>query len=114
MTGQLLKAQDWEEMARDANFRPAAMAALCSISLRQLERFFVKHFDKTPIAWSRALRCEQARQLIARGWTNKAVAAELNFANESHLCHEFRRVYGLPPRSFGPAHRKPENVAFLQ
>jgi len=98
-------------MAREARFHPVAMAALCSISLRQLERFFAEHFNTTPIAWTREFRCKQARQLIARGWTIKAVATELDFANESHLGHEFRRVYEL---SFAPTHRKPTSVAFLQ
>lgn len=106
MGGQLLRIQDWETTARQAKFHPATMAALCTISLRQMERIFVRRFKTTPIAWTRALRCEQARRLIAKGWTNKAVAIELGFANESHLCHEFRRVYGSPPRSFAPTYRK--------
>jgi transcriptional regulator GlxA family with amidase domain len=114
MSGQLLKIHDWESMARQAKFHPAGMAALCSVSLRQMERFFVERFNKTPIAWTRELRCEQARRLIAKGWTNKAVATELDFANESHLCHEFRKVYGLPPRSFSPTYRMPQNVVLLQ
>jgi transcriptional regulator GlxA family with amidase domain len=114
MSGQLLRIQDWESMARQAKFHPAGMAALCCISLRQMERFFVKRFNKTPIVWTRELRCQQARQLIAKGWTNKAVAIELGFANESHLCHEFRRVYGSAPRSFAPTYRNHKNVAFLQ
>src|SRR5438477_12679799 len=114
MRGQLSRIQDWETIAREAKFHPVTMAGLCSISLRQMERFFVERFHKTPIAWTRELRCEQARQLLARGWTNKAVATELGFANESHLCHEFRRVYGLPPRSFAPTYQKPKIVAFLQ
>lgn len=90
------------------------MAALCSISLRQLERFFIASFKKTPKGWTRELRCKLARQLLAQGWKNEAVATELNFANASHLCHEFRRLYGLPPRGFAPIYRKPKNVAFLQ
>src|SRR5271166_5772557 len=77
MSGQLLRIHDWESMACQAKFHPAGMAALCSVSLRQMERFFVERFNKTPIAWTRELRCEQARRLIAKGWTNKAVATEL-------------------------------------
>src|SRR6266404_146986 len=104
----------WEEVAREAKFQPAAMAGLRSISLRQLERFFVEHFNKTPIAWTQELRCQMARELIAKGWTNKAAATELHFANDSHLCHEFSRCYGLPPRSFAPTYRsRRNNVAFL-
>jgi hypothetical protein len=47
----------------------------------------VMQFKKTPVAWTRELRCELARKLIEEGWRNKAVAAELHFANDSHLCN---------------------------
>lgn len=106
MDGRLLGIQDWENLAKEAGFQPAMMAALCPISLRQLQRFFVQHFNQTPGKWMRKLRCEQARRLIAEGWSNKAVAAHLGFSNESHLCHEFRRVYGVPPQSFAPLYGK--------
>jgi AraC-like DNA-binding protein len=45
-----------------------------------------------------------ARQRIVEGLANKAVAAELGFANESHLCHEFKRAYGTSPQAFFPLH----------
>src|SRR5262245_21851044 len=114
MSRQLSHIDSWEDVARQANFQPATMAGLCSISLRQLERFFIAHFAKTPREWTRELRCELARQLIAKGWTNKAVVIELSFANPSHLCHEFRRLYGVPPRDFAPTYRDSKNVALLQ
>ena len=40
MSGRLVRIEKWETLARQADFHPAQMAALCSISLRQLERFF--------------------------------------------------------------------------
>ena len=99
---RLLRIENWEKLARDARFRPAVIAALCPISLRQLERFFAARFNTTPRTWAKALKCRLARQLIAQGWSNKAVACEVGFANESHLCHEFKRVYGTPPQTFAP------------
>jgi len=102
MNARLLKIQNWEHLAREAQFQPATMAALCPVSLRHLQRFFTIRFSQTPGQWSRQLRCRLARQLIAQGWSNKAVATELGFANESHLCHEFKRLYGEPPQSFAP------------
>jgi len=114
MNRPLSRIELWEDLAREANFQPDAMAALCSISLRQLERFFVERFNKTPGAWAQELRCRLARELIEAGWMNKAVAAELHFSNDSHLCHEFRRRYGVSPRAFAPTYRKSKNVALLQ
>jgi len=102
MSGRLLKIQQWEELAREARFQPAAMAALCPVSLRQLQRFFLKTFNKTPTQWTRELRCCIARQFISEGWSNKAVVAELHFANGSHFCHEFKRVYRVSPQAFSP------------
>ena len=99
---RLLRIENWEKLARDARFRPSVIAALCPISLRQLERFFAAQFNTTPQTWAKELKCRLARQLISKGWSNKAVACEVGFANESHLCHEFKRVYGAPPQRFGP------------
>lgn len=100
--GRLMRIGDWEGLARAANFDAQDMAGLCPISLRHLERFFANIFDQTPRNWLRHLRCRIALELISQGWSNKAVAAELHFADPSHFCHTFKRVYGKSPQSFGP------------
>jgi AraC-like DNA-binding protein len=92
--------QEWEEVARRAEFKAAKMATLCSISERQLQRLFRQHLGCTPSQWLRTLQCRLARDLIARGATNKAVASELKFANESHFCREFKKFFGTSPQSF--------------
>ena len=102
MNAPLLKNQDWENLARQAKFQPGMMAALCSVSLRQLQRFFAEVFQQTPREWARERRCRIARQLVSEGWFNRAVAEELGYGNESHLCHEFKRFYGVPPQAFAP------------
>jgi AraC-like DNA-binding protein len=114
MSRNLSKIRSWEDLAQHAGFQPAAMAARCDISLRQLERFFAGNFHKTPKIWARELRCSLAKKLLAEGWTNKAVAHELKFTDDSHLCHEFKNLFGFPPRAFGPTNRNSKNVAFLQ
>ena len=95
-----MRVDRWEFLASEAKFQPSLMADLCLVSLRQLERYFTFHFKQSPGKWARELRCRLARDLIARGWSNKAVAAELHFGNESHLCHEFIHHYGVPPQAF--------------
>ena len=111
MSGRLLRVEKWEVLARQADYQPVKMAALCSISLRQLERFFALRFGQTPGEWSRELKCRQALKLITEGYSNKAVVAELRFAGASHFCHEFKRVYGTSPQSFSCGG---QNVAFRQ
>ena len=120
MSVPLLKAQDWEGMARDAKFRPATIAAFCSISLRQLERHFAKQFHRTPVGWTRDLRIRVAQQLFSQGWSNKAVVAELGFTDSAHLCREFRKMCGTTPQYHAPVHLSKRNavgrgdVALLQ
>ena len=99
---RLVRIQEWEALAVEAGYDPATMAALCPISLRQLERFFKTRFGKSPRAWVMELRCRRARELIQRGYSNKAIVLELNFADESHICHAFKKMYGRPPQTFAP------------
>ena len=105
MFARLLGISNWEELAQDANFDPGKMADLCLISLRQMERFFAQNFHKTPREWVRELQCQFAKTLIAQGFSTKAVAAELRFASETHFCHSFKRVFGVPPQTFAPRYR---------
>ncbi|HEV2211015.1 MAG TPA: helix-turn-helix domain-containing protein [Verrucomicrobiae bacterium] len=102
MRSRLSRIQNWEALASEADFQASVIAALCSVSLRQLERFFIARFHRTPQQWVRDTRVEFARQLIAKGFSDKAVAIQLHFGGSSHLCHEFKRVYGTSPQSFAP------------
>jgi AraC family transcriptional regulator len=105
MSSRLLKVANWEKLARGADFEAAKMASLCSISLRQVQRFFKQQFGQTPAAWLRDLKCRRAVALISRGCSTKAAAKKAGFASPSHCCHEFKKVYGVPPQSFAPGVR---------
>ena len=102
MSSRLLKVADWEKVAAHASFKPETMASVCSVTLRQLERFFKLQFGQSPSAWSRELRCRLAVTLISTGYSTKATAKELGFASPSHFCHAFKTVYMISPQSFAP------------
>jgi AraC-like DNA-binding protein len=112
MSARLLRIQDWEALAKQADFEPAKMAALCPISLRQLERFFAEHFHKTPENWILELKCRLARKLITTGYSSKAAATELRFSDDAHFCNLFKRIHGVTPQSFAPIFgSRSQNVA---
>ena len=107
-------AQDWERMAKNADFRPAKMASLCSISERHLQRIFKKYLQCTPSRWLRDLQCRLAKELISQGYSSKAAAAELKFATEAHFCREFKKIFGASPQCYAPNHIGYLRLALLE
>ena len=112
--GALFRTQDWERVARDADFRPAKMALLCSVSERHLQRIFKKYLQCTPSYWLRELQCRIAKGLISQGYSSKAAAAELKFATEAHFCREFKKIFGASPQSYAPNHVSYLKLALLE
>ena len=110
----LVGTQDWERMAREADFRPAKMASLCSISERHLQRIFRKYLQCTPSYWLRDLQCRLAKELISQGYSSKAAAAELKFATEAHFCREFKKIFGASPQNYAPNHVGYLKLALLE
>lgn len=105
------KIGEWEQMAKQAAFKPDTMAALYGCSRRQLERIFDEQLQTTPGCWLRELQCRLAKELVSQGWSNKAIAAELKFANESSFCKKFNKIYGVSPQTYAPRWNPPRNVA---
>jgi len=74
------------------------LAMTVSLSPRQLERLFRRHFDCTPGQYYLKLRLETARDLLRR--TNRAVldvAIACGFASTSHFTKCYRERYGCTP-----------------
>jgi AraC-like DNA-binding protein len=90
----------WQLLAKEAQFSPAKLAALCGVSDRHLQRIFKRRFGCPPSKWLRALQCRIAQELIRQGHSNKAVAAELGFLRDAHFCREFKRHFGVSPQKF--------------
>ena len=106
MSSRLFRIADWEKLAAAAKYKPEAMAALSGVGLRQLQRFCNAQFGKCPGDGLREIRCKRAAELISQGYHTKEAATEAGFANASHLCREFKKVYGDSPQSFSPAANK--------
>ena len=102
MSTRLSRIEDWEKLSADARYELDAMASLCGVSLRHLQRFFKFEFRQRLGQRVRRMRCRRAAILLSTGMRTDAVARELGYANSSHFCHEFKKVYGVAPQSFAP------------
>lgn len=94
----MLKPETLQKVAAEADFQPKTMAAICHVSLSDLEAHFRTVFKQTPGQWMREVRSHSVLRLLAEGHKLEKIATMLKFANSSHLSNEFRRVHSAPPR----------------
>ncbi|MGH6745770.1 helix-turn-helix domain-containing protein [Novosphingobium sp.] len=90
-----------ERLERDAT--PPSLeelAALCSVSVRQLTRGFLGSRGCTVGQYVHHHRLEMVKRLLATQESIKQVANAVGFASTSSLAHAFRRATGLTPRQY--------------
>lgn len=69
------------------------------VARRQLERDLRRWFDVSPKQLAQIARVQGVARLAARGLTLSATAAELGYADQSHMTREIRRLTGVTPLS---------------
>jgi AraC-like DNA-binding protein len=77
------------------------LARQAGISVRSLERAFVRTFQTTPLRYLNRVRLQAARHALVH--THKpiaAIAAETGFYDQSHLTAQFTRAYGQSPSRY--------------
>jgi transcriptional regulator GlxA family with amidase domain len=89
--------QNWPELAQQANWSASTLAEKCNVSLRTLERRFLKQVGKSPHAWLSEQRLHQAIELLRDGSSVKETAACLGYKNQHHFSREFKKQNGHPP-----------------
>lgn len=87
----------WAELAQEANYSTAALASLCGLSIRQLERNFKHTMDQSPKRWLNALRLQSARKLLQDGGSVKEVALSFGYRHPQHFSRDFRKFFGVSP-----------------
>jgi len=76
----------------------AAIAVRANLSVRQLERLFLKHLRCTPGHYYTVLRLERARQLLRQtSATILDVALATGFTSHSYFAHTYRNHFGRSP-----------------
>jgi AraC-like DNA-binding protein len=92
----------WETLAVQAKFCPHALATLCNVSLRTLQRRFDRTYGMPVGHWMRQLRLARAYNRIAGGESVKSVAYDLHFKQLSHFSRVFKEAYGVAPTLISP------------
>lgn len=84
----------------DTNVRVEELAALASMSRFQLTRQFQRRFGLPLHAYHLHLRLEEAKRRLGRGVPIVQIAADLGFADQSHLHRRFKGAFGTTPDVF--------------
>ncbi|MCM2294628.1 AraC family transcriptional regulator, partial [Allorhizobium sp. BGMRC 0089] len=103
MLQRLLSARQ-EAMAKDfirahhnQDFSLAELAAVCGLSRSYFIRAFRQTVGVTPYRWLMEYKIGRAKELLLGDQTIAEIAAELGFADQSHMGRSFVRAVGLPP-----------------
>ena len=89
--------KNWSELAKQVKWSTSTLAKQCGVSVRTLERYFLKEIGKCPKSWLAEQRQHQALELLHEGSTVKEVANQLGFKNQHHFSREFKKKSGYPP-----------------
>jgi len=89
-----------------ADLAAADLAAAAGCSRYAAYRAFHQAYGLAPSDYQRQLRVRAARQLLSRGVSPAAAAAEAGFADQAHLTRWFRRYYGITPGAYRSAVRR--------
>ena len=97
MASALRQIRDWEQLAASAKYNVAKLADECMVSSRHLERFFATAFGTSPHKWLHSLRMRRALELLRDCSQVKEVAKLLGYKDATHLTHDFKTFFGIPP-----------------
>lgn len=97
MNSRLNQIQDWLPLAQHANWSVTRLAKLCKVSVRTIERHFLKTIGKAPKAWMTEQRQMQAVKHLRNGSLVKETASLLGYRHAATFTREFKKIYGQNP-----------------
>ncbi|SDB92302.1 AraC family transcriptional regulator [Paraburkholderia lycopersici] len=96
----IVRARDLLHEHMSWNIGLDELVDISGIDRFRLTRMFQREFGTSPHAYLVRLRLRAARKLLAAGHTPAQVAAEVGFADQSHLGRWFRRAYRMTPATY--------------
>jgi AraC-like DNA-binding protein len=100
MSSTLNRIEDWLEKAERAKYRASDWAMECSVSERQLCRYFHDHCRTSPRQWLNQVRMWKSLPLLLETKYVAGVAQELRFDRVDTFAEVFRRHFDCSPREF--------------
>ncbi|QTO45095.1 AraC family transcriptional regulator [Burkholderia latens] len=96
----IARVRDLLHEQMDGNVGLDELASVAGIDRFRLTRMFQRAFGTSPHAYLVRMRLRAARRLLAAGRTPAQVAADVGFADQSHLGRWFRRAYRITPAAY--------------
>lgn len=87
-----------DDVARNVTLQE--LAALANLNAFTLLRAFKTQLGLPPHAYQLQVRLRQAKHLLRLGLMPAQVAADVGFADQSHLGRHFRRTFGVTPAAY--------------
>jgi len=92
------KMEDWEELARKANWSVIGLAELRHVSVRTLQRYFPEVSGRPPKEWLIEQRMKRAIEMLRGGASVKETASELGYQQVHNFLRDFKRYWGSSPK----------------
>jgi AraC-like DNA-binding protein/quercetin dioxygenase-like cupin family protein len=109
MPASVSRAKAWLESHQGRLHRFNELGDIGGCSPFHMSRLFRQWTGVSPRAFRLQLRLLEARRRISEGQAVALVAAELGFADQSHLGRQFKRAFGLQPGRYSRLFQSPTN-----
>jgi AraC-like DNA-binding protein len=97
---RLAKIENWIELAMQAGWSARTLARRLNVSLRTLERYFLKTHGKPLRAWLICARLRYGIRLLTQGRSVKETAFYLGYSCPANFTRAFKRYMGISPARF--------------
>jgi AraC-like DNA-binding protein len=109
MNSRLRYIENWEELAKQANWSVTRLAQLSGVSRKTLLKYFVAEKGIHPKEWLINERQAISLQLLRNGYSVKEVATAVGYKNPSSFSREFKNQRGVYPSHHCLHHRQLES-----